>query len=145
MIIIHIREILSGRPMSTPSPNLEQRVYLLEAQVKILRVELQQLRDQLRRPPTAKAIVAAEREAAYEELERTLEAIYDLSPGPNYELTPTQIVADLERSGLQMRTYGATDHARKVVLGRILRRMGVQPEVGSEGGRSYPIARRRQD
>jgi chromosome segregation ATPase len=123
---------------------LVERLAQLETQVHILKTELRQLREQTQRPPTAKETLAAEKEALYDELERELDDLFDLYPAqrPARGMAPTEIVAELERAGVKMRRYGPTDHSQKTVLGRILRRMDVQPQRGTDSSRVYFITRK---
>jgi hypothetical protein len=57
-------------------------------------------------------------------------------------MSPAEILAALDAAGERTAGYGPTDHARKVTLGKVLKRMGVR-RGADENGRLYAIARRR--
>jgi hypothetical protein len=130
------------RTMTGPE-NDSQRILKLEARVAVLEVELRMLREQTQRPPTNKEIIAEGRQRDIEDMERGLNELYDVTPVsytvPIELLTPSQIIADLERAG--WRVPGPTDHAKKVTLGRVLRQMGAKPTFGHAGGRAYAVHR----
>lgn len=123
-----------------PSPS-DLMIATLQVKVAALEVAVAALQKQMHRAPTAHEVVAAERADLYDRIERAIYDEFELDVMDGQSLSPAEILATLKASGEQVDTYGATDHARKVTLGKVLKRMGVRRGADADG-RLYAMRRK---